>query len=80
LDAADLRAVIRILNNRHLKIDMEQTTFFVGRGTLIPSQAIGMSRWRDKLYILMAKNSVKTTTYFNLPPEHVLEMGGRIKL
>lgn len=80
LDSADLQAVIRILNNRHLKIDMEQTTIFVGRGTLIPSQSIGMSKWRDKLYILMAKNSAKATTYFNLPPDHVLEMGGQIKL
>jgi len=59
---------------------MEQTTIFVGRGTLIPRKSTGLSKWRDKLFILMAKNSAKATTYFNLPPEHVLEMGGQIKL
>jgi KUP system potassium uptake protein len=80
LNAADFQAAIRIIQNRHLKIDLKKTTIFVGRGTLIPSQSIGMSKWRDRLYILMAKNSAKATTYFNLPPDHVLEIGGQIKL
>jgi len=79
MNAPDLQAVIRILQNRHLKIDMEETTFFLGRGTLVPTKSIGMSKWRDKLFIRMARNSERATAYFKLPPDHVLEIGGQIK-
>ena len=79
MNSPDLRAVIQILQNRHLKIDMAETTIFVGRGTLVPTKTVGMNTWRDKLFILMAKNSQRATAYFNLPPDRVIEMGGRIQ-
>ena len=79
MNAPDLQAVIRILQNRHLKIDMEETTLFVRRGTLVPTRSIGMSKWRDRLFIRMARNSERATAYFKLPPDHVLEIGGQIK-
>ena len=79
MNRADMQAVMHIIQNKHLKIDMEETTFFVGRGTLIPTSFIGMSEWRDRLYIRMARNAARATTYFNLPPDRVLEMGTQIR-
>ena len=79
MNAPDLQAVIRILQNRHLKIDMEETTFFLGRGTLVSTRSIGMSKWRDKLFLHMVRSAERATAYFKLPPEHVLEIGGQIK-
>jgi KUP system potassium uptake protein len=79
MNAPDLQAVIRILQNRHLKIDMEETTIFVGRGTLVSTRSIGMSKWRDMLFLGMARNAERATAYFKLPLDHVLEIGGRIK-
>jgi KUP system potassium uptake protein len=79
MNTPDLQAVIRILQNRHLKIDMEETTFFLGRGTLVSTRSIGMSKWRDKLFIHMVRNAERATAYFKLPPDHVLEIGGQIK-
>jgi KUP system potassium uptake protein len=79
MDRTDIRAVMRILDNKHLKIDMDDTTFFVGHNTLIPTKSVGMSVWRGKLYVFMWRNSERATRYFNIPPERTFEVGTQIK-
>ena len=79
MDRVDMRALIRIIQNKHLKIDTDETTYFVGRDTLIPSKTIGMSKWRDHLYLLMRRNSIRATRYFNIPPDRAIEIGTQIK-
>jgi KUP system potassium uptake protein len=79
MNRVDMQAVIRIIQNKHIKIDREDTTFFVGRGSLIPTRSVGMSKWRDRLFIIMNRNAERATKYFNLPPDQVLEIGVQIK-
>lgn len=79
MDRPDMRAIIRIIDNNHIKIDVEDTTFFVGRDTLIPSQSVGMSKWRDRIYLAMRRNSERATKYFNIPPDRAIEIGTQIK-
>jgi KUP system potassium uptake protein len=79
MDRTDIRAVVRILDNRYLKLDLEDTTFFVSRDTMIPTRSIGMSPWRDHIFLLLRRNSARAFRYFNLPPERVFEIGAQIK-
>jgi KUP system potassium uptake protein len=80
MDRTDIRAVVRILDNKYLKLNMEDTTFFVGRDTFIPTRSVGMSKWRGVLYQLMRRNSARAFKYFNLPSERVLEIGAQVKI
>ncbi len=80
MNRADIPGVIRIIQNRHFKIDMENTTFFLGRQSFIPSQSTGMTKWRDQLFLFMNRNSERATAYFNIPPDRVFEIGAQIKL
>jgi KUP system potassium uptake protein len=79
MNRVDLQAAIRIIHNKHIKIDREDSTFFVGRGSMIPTRSGGVSKWRGKLYIIMNRNAERATKYFNLPPDQVLEIGVQIK-
>jgi KUP system potassium uptake protein len=79
MDRTDIRAVVRVLDNRRLSLDLEDTTFFVSRDTMIPTKSVGMSPWRDRLFLLMRRNSARAFRYFNLPPERVFEIGAQIK-
>jgi hypothetical protein len=80
MNRTDIQAAMRALNNQsRLKIDMEDTTFFVWREILLPSKSVGMSRWRDILYLLMNRNSERISTFFNIPPDKVFEIGAQIK-
>ncbi len=73
-----------------VKIKAMETSFFLGRETLIAtrnapaqspdSETIGrMSLWRKRLFILMTRNARSATAFFGLPPNRVVELGTQIQ-
>jgi KUP system potassium uptake protein len=40
----------------------------------------GMATWREKLFVLMARNAVRAISYFRLPPERVVELGVQVEI
>jgi KUP system potassium uptake protein len=62
------------------KLDPMDTTFFLGRETLIPHGALGMAVWRERLFALMSRNSTSAMAFFRLPPNRVVELGAQIEL
>ena len=56
-------------------IDPDDVTYFLGRETIVVSDRPGMAKWREKLFVLMARNAVRATAFFKLPPERVVELG-----
>jgi KUP system potassium uptake protein len=63
-----------------LEMDVEDVTYFLGRETLIVTRAPGMAKWRERLFVLMARNAVRATAFFKLPPERVVELGVQVEL
>ena len=63
-----------------LEVDTDDVTYFLGRETLIVTKAPGMSLWRERLFVLMARNAVRATTFFRLPPERVVELGVQVEI
>lgn len=57
-----------------------ETSYFLGRETLIASRKPGMALWREKLFALMSRNARTATSFFNLPPNRVVELGAQIEL
>lgn len=57
-----------------------ETTYFLGRETLIPSQKPGMARWRTRLFGFMSRNAHRATSYFRIPPNRVVELGAQVEL
>ena len=80
MNRPDIPAALRIVNNKHLQIDMDDTTFFLGREAVIASGSTGMSLWRDMLFIFMNNNAERATKYFNLPSHRVFEIGVQVKV
>ena len=63
-----------------LELDEDDVTYFLGRETLIVTKTPGMAMWRERLFVLMARNAVRATTYFRLPPERVVELGVQVEI
>ena len=63
-----------------LPIDLDDTTYFLGRETIIVTPGQGMATWREKLFVLMARNAVRATAFFRLPPERVVELGVQVEM
>jgi KUP system potassium uptake protein len=56
------------------------TTFYLGRETLLPVGRSRMATWRKWLFIVMARNAQTASSFFGLPPNRVVEMGAQIEL
>jgi KUP system potassium uptake protein len=61
-----------------LKNPME-LSYFLGKESLIPTNKGNLASWRKQLYLLMARNSLNASTFFNLPVNRVVELGVQIE-
>jgi KUP system potassium uptake protein len=61
-------------------IDVDDITYFLGRETILVTGRRGMSRWREKLFVLMTRNAVAATSFFRLPAERVVELGVQVEI
>lgn len=62
------------------RIDPEETTYFLGRETIITTRRPGMAPWREKLFALISRNATTATAYFGIPPDRVVELGEQIEM
>jgi KUP system potassium uptake protein len=75
--------VPRILNHVQssgLEIKPNDTSYFLGRESLIASPKWGMAIWREKLFIWMSKNSTNAASFFRIPSNRVVELGAQVEL
>jgi|HubBroStandDraft_5_1064220.scaffolds.fasta_scaffold10962_2 KUP system potassium uptake protein len=63
-----------------LVIDVDHTTFFVGRETLVPAQHPALGHWRTWLYMQLSANALSPARFYCLPPNRVVELGAQITI
>jgi KUP system potassium uptake protein len=56
------------------------TSYFLGRQTLIPSARPGMAIWREQLFAWMMRNSASAMEFFKLPTNRVIELGSQVEI
>ena len=61
-------------------IDMQKTTFFLSRETILPSGTKGMRVWRKWLFAVLSRNAQPATDFFKLPPNRVVELGMQVEV
>jgi KUP system potassium uptake protein len=72
--------LMRKLAQAGLELRERDTSYFLGRETLLPTDRQGMPRWRKALFGWMSKNARPATSYFRLPPNRVVELGTQVEL
>ena len=80
MDEPDLPQALDWCAEQGLHLDMMDTSFFLGRETLIPSLSSEMVLWREKLFIAMFRNAGSVTNFFKLPANRVVELGSQVVL
>ncbi|HWA12554.1 MAG TPA: potassium transporter Kup, partial [Burkholderiales bacterium] len=79
-DEPDVPRALELANDKGLKFEMMETSFFLSRQTLIPKVGPGMALWREKLFAVMSRNASSATSFFKIPANRVVELGTRIEL
>lgn len=75
--------VLRLLaqaKEKGLDFNIMQTSFFLGRETLVRSRTSAMSAWRARIFTIMSRNAQTATAFFGLPANQVVELGAQVQI
>ena len=80
MEEVDVPALLTRSGVHSLDIPPMDTTYFLGRETLIVTgQPSGMPFWREKIFASMMRNAESAARFFQLPPNRVVELGAQIE-
>ena len=72
--------ILRRCRDAGLRTPEGDTSYFLGRETLLTTGRSGLWRWRKALFAFLARNARPATAFFGIPPNRVVEMGAQIEL
>jgi KUP system potassium uptake protein len=76
----DVPEALRACRPHGIAYDEMETSFFLGRETLIPSQHSRLGRWRRDWFISLSHSASGTKTFFRIPPNRAIELGNQIQV
>lgn len=91
MQTPDMPGILEALKAQGLPLNMMDTSFYLGRETLIAVRgrpktgsatdllSRRMPYWRKKLFVILTNNARSATAYFGLPPNRVVELGAQIQ-
>jgi KUP system potassium uptake protein len=72
--------VLERIQGQGIPLDAANTSFYLGRESLLVTGRSGMSRWRAGLFSMMSKNASAPTAYFGIPANRVVELGALLEI
>ena len=79
-DDPDIPAALALCVDLGLEFQALDTSYFIGRETLIPKLNSELAFWREKLFVAMFRNAGSATAFFKIPSNRVVELGGQVVL
>jgi KUP system potassium uptake protein len=80
MESPDVMDILRRCRARGLEADVADTSFYLGRETLILKRnGQGMADWRKFLFRFLSRNARSATDFFAIPPNRVVEIGAQIE-
>jgi KUP system potassium uptake protein len=77
----DSNEILSLLESQfNLKTDDMNTSFFLSRDTLVPTDIPGMSLWREVLFAWMYQNAGRQSDFFKIPANRLVELGAKVEI
>jgi KUP system potassium uptake protein len=61
-------------------LDMNKTTFFLSRETVLPTKSSTMARWRQWVFAVMTRNAQSASSFYRIPANRVVELGMQVEI
>jgi KUP system potassium uptake protein len=74
----DIRTILRLAARKGVELELESTSFFTSKPTVVSVSPRGLFGWRRSLFGWMLQNSVSVARYFDLPPNRIIELGSQV--
>ncbi len=79
-DEPDIPRAMELCAEAGLECSALDTSYFIGRETLIPRLGSDMAYWREKIFVAMFRNGGSATAFFQIPSNRVVELGTQVVL
>lgn len=76
----DVPAALELADNCGGPFKKTETSYLLGRQTVIPSARPGMAIWREKLFAWMLGNAEGAMEFFKLPTNRFVELGSQLEI
>jgi KUP system potassium uptake protein len=76
----DIPRALELCGRAGLPFEMMETTFVLGRDTVIPTPLPGMAMWREHMFAWMTRNAASAKDFFRIPANRVIELGSQIEI
>nr|WP_093084928.1 potassium transporter Kup [Sphingobium sp. AP50] len=80
MEDVDIPAAMKTVKGCGRPINISDTSYFLSRQTLIPSDKPGMAIWREKFFAWMIRNAETPMEFFKLPTNRVVELGSQVEI
>jgi len=93
MDEPNIMRALAQCRLEHFHINLMETSFFIGReklrlrsrrrlsfGRWWGADLFAFLAWRDRLFIFLSNLALDATAFFRIPPNRVVELGGRIEI
>ena len=80
LQSPNLPRALAKLGHYGFEFNIHDTSFFLGRVTLVPALKPLIPSWRRQLYFALARNAASAPDFFRIPTDRVVEVGAQIAL
>jgi KUP system potassium uptake protein len=79
-DEPDIPYALALCAESGLEFNPLDTSYSIGRETLIPRLNSEMAFWREKIFVAMFRNGGSATAFFKIPSNRVVELGTQVVL
>ena len=76
----DVPAALRACRPHGIAYDEMETSFFLGRETLIAAQRSRLGKLRRDWFITLSRSASATKIFFRIPPNRAIELGNQIQV
>lgn len=78
MESPNVPRALESLTGQGIEFKAMQTSYFLGRETVVPASVPKLRFIRRWLFLFMARNAVTATEFFRIPSDRVVELGVRI--
>jgi KUP system potassium uptake protein len=80
METPNVPAILRHAEEHGVGYEPMETTFFLGRETLVLRRSGRMPSWRKHLFAILSRNAQQATSHFGIPANRAVEIGIQVEM
>jgi KUP system potassium uptake protein len=80
VETPDVTNILHLAGKHGLDYNIHETTFFLGRETLVLGRSRKMSNLQKKLFMFLSRNAQDATLHYGIPTNRAIEIGIQIEI